>query len=55
MIVAREFGWAAVSDSPMDWETFGLARLLLAEERAGRRVRMAQALEDAAFESGRDD
>lgn len=49
MIVARHFGWSAVSDQPMDWETFALARQLLTDETVGRAVRSMADAEDAAF------
>lgn len=42
-------GWSAVSDRPMDWPTFALARQLLSEMRVGSRIREAQAVEDAEF------
>ncbi len=47
--MASRYGWSAVSDEPMDWTEFSIARQLLAEERVGTRVREAEAAEDAAF------
>jgi len=49
VIVARRFGWSAVSDRPMDWEEFMLARQLLTDETVGRAVRAAAEAEDASF------
>ena len=53
MIVAAQFGWSAVSDQPMDWEQFQRARQLLAEERVGRHLRQAGAIEDNDFAASR--
>lgn len=47
MIVARHYGWNAVSDEPMDYHEFLLALHLLAEERYGHPVRQQQRSEDA--------
>ena len=51
MIVGSEFGWSAVSDEPMTWDDFQIARQLLAEQRVGRRIRQIEAEEDAAFDA----
>ena len=54
MIVARSFGWSAVSDEPMDWTDYHLARQLLAEEKVGTRTRQAEADEDGAFAAAKN-
>jgi len=53
VIVGHQFGWAAVSSEPMDWETFELGRQLLLEINSGRRVREAKAIEDAEYAASR--
>ena len=49
MIVARHYGWGAVTERPMDYGEFLLALQLLAEERTGTKVRDAKRQEDAQF------
>ena len=54
MIVGYHYGWSAVSDRPMDWEQFQMARQILAEERVGTKLRSAQQDEDSEFAAVRD-
>jgi len=37
----------------MDWDQYQLALRLLAEERVGRQIRMAEAEEEAAFQQSK--
>lgn len=51
MIVARHYGWGAITERPMDYGEFLLALQLLAEERTGSKVREAKRREDSKWDS----
>jgi hypothetical protein len=53
LAVAAEFGWAAISSQPMDWEDYSLARKYLVEHRIGTRIREQKAIEDAQARANR--